>query len=342
VKSERLRLCLLYLVFVINRADGGDAIAGDAECPWRLRLKKRVRRWKNSTTAPWQSLVNDKLGGYAFARSIGVRTPEIYACSEGVPQLDGAAWKDNFVSKPLDGYNSQGILIAKNGKTLHDGKSVSQAGMEMFYKSYPKTPTKAQLFLVEERITPSSDVHQRKGVPADFKWFVFGEKIAGVHYMERWSGFKPGMGQQRSCTRAYDANWKPLPFPPYYEKMCDIVPRPTHFEEMKRVVTAMGKKLGVHYRIDMFVTRAGPVLGEFTPWSAAGIGSQQWQCLLSGFWEGVEGGGRGPLPPIPDILRDWNDQTPATEKCKRVQMLQKKQHRPAAQHGTKAQYGRMG
>ena len=67
-------------------------------------VQERLQRWHNRRYDPnmWPLIINDKLLGYAFAHSIGVRTPRVLFCSAdglaGLPAKWPAAWGPRFAA----------------------------------------------------------------------------------------------------------------------------------------------------------------------------------------------------------------------------------------------------
>ena len=93
-------------------------------------VQERLQRWHNRRYDPnmWPLIINDKLLGYAFAHSIGVRTPRVLFCSAdglaGLPAKWPAAWGPRFAVKPLYGTNSDGVLLVSSGVDLISGRPV--------------------------------------------------------------------------------------------------------------------------------------------------------------------------------------------------------------------------
>ena len=174
--------------------------------------------------------------------------------------------------------------------------------------------------IVEEAAVPERGVQMlHKGTPEDYKVYVLGRDILAIAMIRRTAGQK--------CGTWRDAYWSPLPAPDVGQVFdtCDpkTVPRPRHLRELVRNAAQLGAALGVHYRIDFYMTPKGPVLGEFTPWGAEGDKGAMdatWSCRFGRFWRGQEGAGDH-LPGPPPGFEAFRNMT-LLNQCKFVQRQQ--------------------
>jgi hypothetical protein len=98
-----------------------------SRCPrgqdFLVEIQARQGRWQNTTTLKatglWQAAINDKLIGFVYARSVGVRTPSVLGCYPngilGLPRRWPVRWGCCFVLKPLYGFNGVGVILVQNG-----------------------------------------------------------------------------------------------------------------------------------------------------------------------------------------------------------------------------------
>lgn len=298
------------------------ALSPPSDSPWReclvttpssnpsnefaQQLKHRNRVWRNVTSKPWQSLVNNKLTGYLFADALGVPRPEVFACPkrpEDIPQdLDTLA---SVVVKPLPGANSVGVFLLRSGMDLLTGKSTTRADV---VKSLVKLgPKKVQSIMVEELLVPEDLSLQ---APPDLKFHMMGSRVAFIQFIHRGSRHHADQ-----CHSFFDEHWNHIDRDiriNLARSQCETPPpAPAQLETLVALVRRMGAALGMYMRIDMFVTPRGPVLGEFTPWPDLGAKSSMWSaysdCITSRMWTGDEGGVAGPLPEPPRVFSSLLD-----------------------------------
>jgi hypothetical protein len=150
-------------------------------------VQERLQRWHNRKYDPnmWPLIINDKLLGYAFAHSIGVRTPRVLFCSAdglaGLPAIWPAAWGPRFAVKPLYGTNSDGVLLVSSGVDLISGRPVrGRVDVQELYRArdWSKLAQIGPLY-IEELVEPPPGT--RQGAPPDFKFFMFGGTVGGAY-----------------------------------------------------------------------------------------------------------------------------------------------------------------
>lgn len=285
---------------------------------------------------PWQSIVNDKLAGYMYAMDLGVPTPRLYACSRGIPKITPEVWGTNsFVVKPLIGFNSIGVVVSDNGRDKLTSMPVKTETLADIYRLHSRRSditnrivfSPDTTFLVEEYLRPRPGMHN-SGIPADVKIDVYDGEILLVHYIERAWDEKTNRLSVK-CVKYFDSKWNYLPdvfFGPSVRICPDRVDSPPEgFRLMKDMVLKLANALGVYYRIDMFFTARGPVLGEFTPWSSNGNLNETIACHIAQKWHGDRSPRALQLAigaKQPDALRGW-DTMSTMEKCERVRERQK-------------------
>ena len=88
-------------------------------------FRERKLRWQQHR--PWTAALHSKLVGYAFARSLGVETANVYFCGklEDLPAQWPAAWGRRLVVKPLDGHSSTGVVLLQDGVDVRSGQIIS-------------------------------------------------------------------------------------------------------------------------------------------------------------------------------------------------------------------------
>lgn len=326
-------------------------------------LKTRNKRWHNHTYVErhgiWQNSVNDKLGGYLFARKMGVRVPHLMFCTgDGPDALRRFSPPKNgaYVVKDLQGYSSRGAFVLRKGINMLNQK---RTGMRDVRSQLKKL--KATSIIVEELI---DGARINEAIPDDFKFFAFNGIVAAVLVQRN-------RGTDQACGATFDENWNrldqfgcfnygenELEIDPVTgcnairwefsqpKSLCSDREPPRNFPKMLDIAKRLSKRIGVHMRIDILAGSGGEVvLGEFTPWSANGLFHCSAKisdgcvdsCFLGRLWNeasthssmedanGFEGDylpnfEGGPITPVPEYLKGWGQMT-TKEKCDRIATL---------------------
>jgi hypothetical protein len=260
-------------------------------------IRKRWFRWTETSFTEdhnvWQTAINDKLGGYLFARQMGVRVPRIEFCTgSGVQALaDYRPPKGHgFVVKNLHGYSSNSVYVMETGFGGINRLGKKKWTLSQIQNDLEKLETSD--IYVEELI---EGMGIKGTAPDDYKFYMFNGKVGTINlYRNR--------GTERFCMATYDENWnrhdqfgcflfasdKPkgnktdpetgcypvlegASTPPDHRRFCSDLDPPKSFPKMLEIVKKLSERIGVFMRIDMFESADGePVLGEFTPFSVKG------------------------------------------------------------------------
>ena len=311
------------------------------------QLRKRQTRWLNTSfvlqRGLWQRAIDDKLLGYIFARSQGVATPSVLFCDVrgplALPDAWPASWGCCFAIKPLYGYNDFGVMLVENGVERFTGTVLRGRDDVLRHLRRQGVPRlRRSTVYVETLIRPEAGLYSVNATPPDFKFLLFGSKVASVAIID-------GRKTADSCMAFVDEAYERTDvhgcvcrevneFSPCAYRHCDrgLPPRPRQWERMVDVAKKLGEVIGIHMRIDIYASRTGlPVLGEFTPWHAngkmhcdlrpaehaagsvrrrnalTGAVSRVDACRLGRMWRdagGDEGGPHDPKPP--PVLRGWS------------------------------------
>lgn len=295
-----------------------------SNCPkgedYLVKLRERKRRWQNGTMSQiWQSAVDDKLIGYIYARSIGVRTPSVLWCNSrgytALPLRWPKEWGCCFVIKPVYGYNDIGVMIVENGVDRFTGwplRGREDAMKIVRYKEWIEVRAMSRTFIVETLIRGDQATFN-SSAPTDYKFLVFGSTIGGVAVIG-------GRKSMAACLAWFDHNYsrqdrlgcacsktamRELHRCTYRHCPIGVPARPKLWPKMVRTASRLGELLGVHMRIDLFASSKGVVLGEFTPWHANG----KTHCVVNVIKKSVRTpSGRGVLPSYDtcELGRLWN------------------------------------
>lgn len=271
----------------------------DEDFTWWIRA--RNYRWSQPGYLEehniWQDAIGDKLGGYLFARKMGVKVPHIHFCTGDGPEalahfappLDGG-----FVVKNLYGHSSKNVYVMDNGfggKNRINQKIVSLEDMQDELKKENITD-----IYVEELIESGRSAIDGS-VPDDYKFYTFNGRVVSIRVIRN-------RGTEKFCMAFYDEGWNrhdqfgcflhtqqkpkgnktepttgcyPVQKAVAYDKrrFCSDIPPPKSLPKMLETAKHLSRTIGVFMRIDMFENAAGEVvLGEFTPFSSFG----NYQC----------------------------------------------------------------
>jgi len=242
------------------------------------KLEDRILHWNNKEYREkiglWQHLVNNKLLGYAFAKGYGVSTPRVLHCSTelaDLPEEWPAEWGTAFVVKPLAGTTNQGVVLVNASVDIVKKRQMrGRADVMEEYKSYQGN---RGIVYVEEllRIGEGDGVldfsaHINEPAPPDFKFFTFDDAIAAVMIVvgrDTDSECKLWVDEEFNILTRKEDNG--IPACPKSK-----VTKPRSWGQLVNAAKKLGGALGVHYRIDLFASTQGVLLGEFTPWHTGG------------------------------------------------------------------------
>nr|WP_280177461.1 ATP-grasp fold amidoligase family protein [Microvirga pakistanensis] len=249
-------------------------------------LHARRERWWVKRQLPQYSRLSGKLEGRSFMKDNGFKVPEeigLYPRIEEIPEFSNLPNK--FVLKPSSGYSAKNVFVISEGVNLLDGKIYNRNSViDAVNQSYAGREFRGK-FLIEELLI---NWDQKDGIPLDYKFYCFGERIAFVHVVERNSGVN--IKANRHWFMKDD--WSDLGFKiqTTQELQKEPLPRPACYKELIDTVRTVGRMLNMFMRIDMYATTRGAVFGEFTPTPHGGSGytkeADQW---LGSLWKGVEG-----------------------------------------------------
>ena len=118
--------------------------------------------------------------------------------------------------------------------------------------------------IVEELVRDEFDYK----IPLDYKFYMFGEKIAAIQVIDRPS---QKAAEQSQCYFDQDFKIIDIDILPVRKTSFEFV-KPSHFNSMRAAAVKLGKELGIFMRIDFYSTKDGFYFGEFTPTPEGGNG----------------------------------------------------------------------
>ena len=237
------------------------------------QIKKQNKVWQQHSAL--YRLANHKLGGIYYASRLGVRTPRILHCGStaggGLPldSDDLDAWKrhfgNDFVSKPLTSWSAKGVRVVANG----------QERMTLDQPYHNDT-----VLIVEELVQSPAF---RNKIPPDYKFYTIDGAVELGRYINR---------NGKKCVAFFDpnsSNWTKVHDPQEDASTTQVCQQDSFGLSNKRnqdlmltAVKLLASQLGGSMmRVDMFDTRDGPMLGEFTAFPANGMYFPFGGCLHS-------------------------------------------------------------
>ena len=180
------------------------------------------------------------------------------------------------------GYSANQVFPVKNGKNVFTDEAVSVNEILDKLQNDPFVQNQDHKIIVEQLV---DDEFGHK-IPLDYKFFMFGEKIAAIQVIDR-----PSKKKHEQSQGFYDENWNKIPIDIWpLRKEVDKFKKSKFFDEMKTSAKTLGKELGIFMRIDFYTTKDGFYFGEFTPTPDSGKGySVDGNKFLGSFWTGEEG-----------------------------------------------------
>jgi len=246
---------------------------------------RRHRWWVDGQLAQFSRL-SGKLEGRSFMEEHGFKVPkEIgrYSSIDDIP--DFSELPSQFVLKPSRGYSAKNVFVVSDGINLLDGKRYDRKSLvRAVHESYGAQKFSGK-FLIEELLI---NWDNKRGIPVDYKFYTFGDRIAFIHAIERNSGVN--LKANRHWFLKDD--WSDLGIK--IQKTQDLqtapLPKPDCYDELIDTVRKVGRMLNMFMRIDMYATTRGAVFGEFTPTPHGGKGyTKEADRWLGSLWRGVEG-----------------------------------------------------
>jgi hypothetical protein len=254
------------------------------------RIIDRHRRWWIEREPHPSKNLAGKLEGPLFVTTQGFNVPEVYHVGETADSIpDFASLPSRFVIKPSRGWSAKNTYVMVDGKNQLDGHSYSR---DQIVRAFQQNTTidgdRSIKVLVEEYLVNwNGDVNR---TPYDFKFHMFGQKLAFCLIVERNSISNPELNRYWYVDAAY------LPLEEGVITRCPADPnlpeRPMCWDDLVEMATSLGRKLGMFMRIDLYATTRGAVFGEFTPQPFGGKGfTPKGDRWLGSLWQGKEGAG---------------------------------------------------
>ena len=251
-------------------------------------IHKRHKMWWREKLDVWQKHLSAKLNGRKHVEDLGLKVPDMIWTGESINQIpENLVTPSRYVIKPERGWSSNNVYCINNGIEIltHRRLSFSEIIRELEENDFIQKEDPS--IIVEELLSPENK-EDNEGLPRDYKFYTFGEKIAMVHVVFRVSE----IDKTQNLHFYLDSDFRPFP-----EQIMTSRPlnpydleKPDCWEEMVEAVKKIGSSVHAFMRIDMYATNRGAVFGEFTPTPHGGNGYSEFaDRYLGSFWKGEEG-----------------------------------------------------
>lgn len=213
---------------------------------------------------------------------LGLPLPQLYAGPVAVAALKAEDLPASYVVKPVNGANSDGVVLVKDGHDCFRNTPISEGIKAYIHALYERDFTSLPQVLVEECLI---DVGQKDDpklvIPRDFKVFTVAGRVAYTRVHDR-----NAEGGKRSLA-SYDRQGKRLPSTLQgWPEAAEDTLLPEGYSRLIELAEAISHKLPWLLRLDFYFTETGPVFGEFTTFPNAGLDSTPFsKRTLLQMWE---------------------------------------------------------
>jgi hypothetical protein len=244
---------------------------------FKQRMDKRLVRWyKGQDPHPdpekqrrlkfLASLVN-KGTMQRYISGLGLPLPETIHETARIDEIDFASLPNRFVIKPNNSADSKGVILFHEGKNLLNGDIVNFSDLRSYVfdlwtrdKIFEKKNTR---IIVEEFL---QDYDPSFIIPRDFKVFAVAGEAKLIQVIDR----NPPKGHRtNSCfSRQWDFIDQKMKTNLLQGPAYEVPPR---LHELLEMADKISSDIRAFYRLDFFMTKHGPVFGEFTSYPSAGL-----------------------------------------------------------------------
>ncbi len=266
-------ICFCFIFFLLNQYKNKNY--------WtQIKQNSKIKDWTK-----W--ILSDKFIAKQYAKLYGFNIPETFQLVKYPHQIDFSKLHKNFVIKPTDLSDSQGVFLIKNKKNIKPEKIIKklyklQSNIDpdryymhhhMFNGLIPYNGIIVEKLLLDEN----------KNIPCDYKCYVFNGRI---HFIAMTYNRHFINGQQKFNSLWFTRDWKPIRIPMIKKnyKYSNNIKKPKAYNKMIKLVENISKKLKRHCRIDVYLIKKKVYLGEFTFFGGAFIHSHYCNFKLGKLW----------------------------------------------------------
>ncbi|MGK7943570.1 MAG: ATP-grasp fold amidoligase family protein [Microcystaceae cyanobacterium] len=203
----------------------------------------------------WQRTLINKWNSREFSQKHHCKVPELYWYGQNLKEMPIESFPDNYVIRPVWGTARKGIYVMSGNLDLLTNTSFEKTQLKEHLISQLGEVSKCPI-LVEEFVRSEQGEYK---LPIEYKFYMFGEKIAFISVHERISYKSVKFSQQ------FTSDWQQLT-----EPIDNFVPLNSNFEqpqcyqEMVSCVKRLGVAFGTFIRVDYYATDKGAIFSEFS------------------------------------------------------------------------------
>ena len=240
----------------------------------REKMKKRRSRFMRKNSPLWKfgkyynkyhaHDLGNKTIMYNVIKELNIPLPKKYYDGK----FENIDWKNmpkKCVIKPTSLHSSKGVYLFNNNIEKTTGRKISFSDRKNFILNDFGNKTTKFNWIIEEYLEDYDSKYDRA---RDFKCFVAGGKVWFIVVYVRNSK----RSKNKSNNRTYTRNW--LPFNREwdgYTMSKEIIKKPKDFDKMIEYAERIASKINCFLRLDFYMTKRGPVFGEFTTTPNDGI-----------------------------------------------------------------------
>ena len=251
-------------------------------------IHRRHKMWWGKKLDVWQKHLSAKLNGRKHVEDLGVKVPDMFWTGESINQIpEDLVIPSRYVIKPERGWSSNNVYCIDHEMDILTHRRISFSEIIRELEENDFIQKEDPSIIIEELLSPENK-EDNEGLPRDYKFYTFGDKIAMVHVVFRVSE----IDKSQNLHFYFDSDFRPFP-----EQIMTSRPlnpydleKPDCWEEMVEAVKTIGSSVHAFMRIDMYATNRGAVFGEFTPTPHGGNGYSEFaDRYLGSYWKGEEG-----------------------------------------------------
>lgn len=218
-----------------------------------------------------------------YAAQYGIHTPMLYGVIKSIGEFDAFDFPDQYVLKP-DFASGIALYLMQGDLNLFDGFRYSMDTIRKHVAAYLEN-NRGSYFIVEEFLCQDVAQKDQPIIPLDYKIHCFGNRARLIHIDDKNAiSFDPL--HRRQSWLARDWGHAPYSMRSAVEHPNGPVAKPKDLNVMYDLADEIAKDLGDYVRVDMYATTQGPVLGEISSFTHAGLGFTNYgETVLGQCWE---------------------------------------------------------
>lgn len=218
-----------------------------------------------------------------YAAQYGIHTPALYGTIGNIEEFDAFDFPDQYVLKP-DFASGIELYLMQGDLNLFDGfrysKDVIRSRVGHYLTSNP-----GSYFIVEEFLCQDVAQKDQPIIPLDYKIHCFGGRARIVHIDDK-NAISHDPLHRRQSWLSRDWAHAPYPLRTSVEHPNGPVAKPKDLDLIYDLADQISKDLDDYVRVDMYATTQGPVLGEISSFTHAGLGFTDYgETVLGQCWE---------------------------------------------------------